>query len=300
MNFLQFNRQFPTELKCIEHFIKIRYGEKIVCPVCGKSHNVYHTPSRPKNAYCNHCQFNFSIFKNTIFEKSDTDLRIWFYAVMQLLNGKKGISALQLQRDTGITYKTAWRILHQIRKAMGHTENDKIFDAIVEIDETYIGGKPRKGNNDGEPTKRGRGTRKTPIVGVKHRTSKAVYATIAMPDKNGKKLTGRQLFKILDKVCQPNTAVMTDDFGGYNFLDRNRDYIHLRVNHSMGQYSAGNGVHTNGIESFWALLKRGIYGMYHKVSLKYMQRYIDEFCWRFNNNFNDNKFDSLLSICVVK
>jgi hypothetical protein len=126
---------------------------------------------------------------------------------MQILNGRKGISSLQLQRDTVINRKTAYRILKQIRLAMGTAQADKIFDAIVEIDETYIGGKPRKGGG-----KRGRGTSKTPVVGIKARNDKQVYAVVALPNEQGQKLTGKQLLVILNKVCAKETIVISDDF----------------------------------------------------------------------------------------
>ena len=131
------------------------------------------------------CLRDFSIFTNTIFEKSSTDLRKWFTAIKCMLNGKKGISALQLQREIDVTYKTAWRMLRQIRNAMGNTENEKIFTAIVEIDETYVGGKPRKQSKQAkdksskdkdDKNKRGRGTSKTPVIGLKERNSSKVYA----------------------------------------------------------------------------------------------------------------------------
>ncbi|MCL2520263.1 MAG: IS1595 family transposase [Spirochaetaceae bacterium] len=307
MTLFNFNTLFTNEQDCINHFVKLKYPNGLICPKCSTSEKVYRV-ANPKMAICSNCASQFSFFTGTIFEKSNTDLRIWFYAIMQMLNAKKGISAKQLQRDTGVTYKTAWRILHKIREAMGNTTNDKLFEAIVEIDETYIGGKPRKknkGNDDDNPpkvappkNKRGRGTKKTPVVGVKERNSKQVYAVVAMPDKDGKKLSGKQLFNILDKVCKADTTVITDDFRSYNILDKqNSPFIHLTVNHSIGQFSDSKGTHTNGIESFWAVLKRGIYGMYHSISLKYMQKYINEFCFRANNRENKNAFNTLLGLC---
>jgi len=236
----------------------------------------------------------FSPFKDTIFEKSSTDLRKWFYAIHLFLNGKKGISGLQLQREIGVTYKTAWRMLQQIRIAMGNAEQKEFFDTIVEIDETYVGGKPRKRNkkndddndNTPDPPKRGRGTKKTPVVGVIDRENKQVYAKIAMPNKDGKKLTAKQLIDILKTVSKQenNNTIITDEFRGYDPLTKN-NFVHLRVDHSQA-FTEGD-IHTNNIESFWATLKRGIYGIYHHISVKYMQRYVDEFCFRYNNREKD-------------
>ena len=210
---------------------------------------------------------------------------------------------MQHQREIGVTYKTAWRMLKQIRSAMGNTDMTKTFEAMVEIDEAYIGGKPRKANNQTHGTaKRGKGTKKTPVIGVKERSTNRVYAKVAFPDKNGKKLTGKQLFNVLDTVCKDKTTVFTDDYCGYGFLDdetRNpRKYVHIVVNHSVGQFSAAPGINTNGIESFWAILKRGILGIYHHVSVKYLQNYVNEFCFR-QNNHGDFAFDSLLKQAIA-
>lgn len=300
MTIFELLKKFPTENSIIEYFIRARYGETVICPHCGHVIEVKNRNDRPKLFNCRFCKNTFSIFKGTIFEKSDSDLRKWFYAIHLFLNDKKGISAKQLQREIGVTYKTAWRMLHKIREAMSNTDMSKTFEAIVEIDETYIGGKPRKRNGDSVPSKRGRGTNKTPVVGVKERSSNKVYAQVAIPNKKGQKLTGKQLFKILDKVCKDNTTVMTDDFSGYNFLDRENvnKYVRLTVNHSSGQFYAGNGIHTNGIESFWSVLKRGIYGTYHHVSMKYLQNYVNEFCFRQNHRKDGNVFDMLVTQCI--
>ena len=305
MNFLEFSKLFPTEESIIDYIIHNVYHDEIKCPHCGKSHKIYrehNEKARMKVLHCGNCNYSLSIFKGTIFEKSDTDLRKWFYAINLALVSKKGISALQLKREIGVTYKTAWRMMKQIRTAMGNAENNQLFEALVEIDETYVGGKPRKDNHNDQDddtpktsNKRGRGTRKTPVVGVKERNSNRVYAQVALPNKEGKCLSGKQLFKILDKVCKDSTTVMTDDFRGYNFLDHknSRNFVRISVNHSMGEFSKGNGIHTNGIESFWAVLKRGVYGIYHHISVKYMQKYIDEFCFR-SNNRKDDAFETLV------
>ena len=250
---------------------------------------MYQEHERRKVFSCNGCKSTFSPFKDTIFEKSCTDLRKWFYAIHLFLNGKKGISGLQLQREIGVTYKTAWRMLHQIRIAMGNAEQKQFFDTIVEMDETYVGGKPRKKNrkdDDEPPNKRGRGTKKTPIVGTVDRKNKQVYARVAMPNKEGKKLTAKQLMEILKVVSKQenNNTVMTDEFKGYDPLTKN-NFIHLRVDHQKA-FVDGD-IHVNGMESFWATLKRGIYGIYHHISVKYMQRYINEFSFRYNNREND-------------
>ncbi len=186
---------------------------------------------------------------------------------------------------------------------MGNDKSTQLFEAIVEVDETYVGGKPRLG--DSQEHKRSRGTRKTPVVGIKERTSSKVVAKVAMPNKQGKKLSGKQLLELLDKVVKTKSVVVTDDFKSYGILDRkvNREnmseYYHFVVNHSLKEFSKGNGIHTNGIESFWALLKRGVYGTYHHVSVKYLQNYVNEFCFRQNNKDNPIIFEELIGRCVL-
>lgn len=282
-------KKFPNEKAVVNYYVKVRYGNQVSCNHCG-SIKVYQREKNIKVFDCNDCHNTFSPFKGTIFEKSSTDLRKWMYAIHLFLNGKKGISGLQLKREIGVTYKCAWRMLQQIRLAMGNAEQSVFVDTIVEIDETYIGGKPRKSNkhDDNEPknNKRGRGTSKKPVVGVVDRENKKIYAKVAMPDNNGKKLTGKQLLNILRTVCKKdgNNTVITDEFTGYNALAKH-DLIHLRINHQE-MFSDGF-AHTNNVESFWATLKRGVYGIYHHVSLEYLQNYVDEFCFRYNNRDTD-------------
>ena len=296
MTFMELMEKFPTEKAVIGYFLKVRYPSGVCCNHCG-SVKVYQENNYPKVFHCNDCVNSFSPFKHTIFEKSSTDLRKWMYAIHLFLNAKKGISAMQLQREIGVTYKTAWRMLHQIRKAMGNVDNPEFINTIVEIDETYIGGKPRKENkrddddNDGGG-KRGRGTSKTPIVGVVDRKGKKVYAKIAMPNAEGKKLTARQLVDVLKTVskAENNNTIMTDEFRGYSPLSRS-GYVHMRVDHTKA-FVDGN-THTNNIESFWSTLKRGVYGIYHHVSVKHMQQYVNEFCFRYNNR-NQDMFNLVL------
>jgi len=296
MTFMDLIKKFPTEESVTNHFLTIRYPNGVACNHCG-SVKVYQETKHQKIFHCNDCNNNFSPFKDTIFEKSSTDLRKWMYAIHMFLNGKKGISGLQLQREIGVTYKTAWRMLQQIRLAMGNAESKEFFDTIVEIDETYVGGKPGKGNKDKDdddhdgtgtptPNKRGRGTKKTPVVGVIDRNNKKVFAKVALPNNKGQKLTAKQVIDILKTVSKQenNNTIMTDEFRSYDPLTRN-NFIHLRIDHSKA-FSDGE-IHTNNIESFWAILKRAVYGIYHHISVDYMQRYVDEFCFRYNNRDKD-------------
>ncbi len=296
MNFFEFLEKFPTEGAVIKHFITIRYGEKVKCNHCNCTEKVYNMSKTPKNFICYNCNNTFSVFKDTIFEHSSTDLRKWFYAIHLFLNGKKGISGYQLQREIAVTYKTAWRMLKQIRIAMGNKENPDFINAIVEIDETYVGGKPRKENSKDDndnienKPKRGRGTKKEVVIGCIDRVNKIVFAKVGQKNKEGKKLTGKQLLDVLNQEVKQKGTIITDEFKGYNILDKKINHIHLKVDHTKA-FVSKNGVHTNNIESFWATLKRGITGIYHHISADYLQSYVNEFCFRYNNRENDKMFD---------
>lgn len=166
MNYFEFTKRFPTENAAIDFIVETKYRDGYVCPKCECVHKkIYRQNYNRRNIYCNNCHSEFSALTGTIFENTHLDIRMWLYAINLVLIARKGVSALQLQRELGMgSYRSAWRMLHQIRKAIGKEEYKEAFEAIVEIDETYVGGKPRKHNNhdDDENGKRGRGTSKTP------------------------------------------------------------------------------------------------------------------------------------------
>lgn len=298
MNILQLISKFPTHEACIEHLEAVKWNNKPVCPYCGslttykKSNELRHT--------CKDCQASFSVTVGTIFHNSHVDLQKWFILIALMLNAKKGLSACQAARDLGMRRPTVWSMMHRIRKAMG-TDEAKLLSGIVEMDETYVGGKPRKESKDKDddgnyPTnKRGRGTKKECVVGMVERDGK-----VKAKHMNNKKLKGIDLQELVRKnVDTNNSTLITDEFRAYS---RMYNLIqHLQVNHqkefSRNDIKHGK-IHTNTIESFWALLKRGIIGQFHKVSAKYLHRYIDEFCFRYNLRKNDLIFESLLIQCL--
>jgi transposase-like protein len=305
MSLLQYLKKFPNEKAAIDYFLDLRYKGNLTCPHCGTAVSIYRYRERPKFFQCSNCHNTFSPFKDTIFAKTHIDLRWRFFIIKLFLNSRKGIAACTVERELGVTYKTAWRMLQQIRRAMMNEETEKQFEIFVEVDETYIGGKPRKPNaildKDGNvvvktrpPLKRGRGINKIPVVDIKERSTTKVYVKLMTPDEKNKSLTGKQLLNVIKEVCREGTIIATDDFGGYKILDKKRQqkiYGHVTVNHSKGQYYAGNGIHTNGIENFWSILKRGIIGIYHHISKKYLQKYLDEFAFRQNTRLDTGMFD---------
>jgi transposase-like protein len=328
----EFDSRFPNEKTAIDWFIDMRYNGNLVCPHCGATVSIYRERARLKVFHCSQCNNSFSPIKGTIFEKTHSEIRKWFKVIKNLLNDRAGYSACHVQRDvarvvitrnviTGdvtkkfnpITYKSAWRMLQQIRIAMANREIEQIFEATFEVDETYVGGKPKKtnaildekGNVISKPkikNKRGRGTKKIPVVGIKERETGHVYAKVMLPDKEGKKLSGKQLLDVIIKTCKKNTVINTDEFRSYGILNskENKDkYIHVTVNHSKGQYVTSNGVHTNGIENFWSVVKNGVRGVYHHISVKYLQRYVDEYSFKQNTRLDSGMFNVLLSQCVL-
>jgi transposase-like protein len=301
MNYKEFLKKFPDDKSAIDYFVSIRFPEGVTCPKCHEK-EVKQRKENLKFYHCRFCNYSFSVFKDTIFEKTTTDLQKWFYAIHLFLNAKKGISAKQLQREIGVTYKTAWRILHQIRKAMAEENPQGFYEAIIEIDETYVGGKPRKGNNKDDDNlpknKPGRGTNKTPVIGIVSRTDKKVYAKVCLPNRKGKKLTGLQILMIFDKIVKSQkNIVITDEFRSYKWLTKLTNIVHFQIDHRFS-YADGD-IHTNTIESFWAIVKRSVYGIYHRISVKYLQAYINEMTFRWNHREIDSSFDLVLRNAII-
>jgi len=282
-NIVSIYKRFPTADDCLSHIETVRWKGRPMCPYC--------TSDRATKAktdwryHCNACNTSFSVTVNTIFHHTHLDLQKWFLAIALILNAKKGISARQLARDIEVNRNTAWYLGMRIRRAMLDVGERELLTGIVEMDETYIGGKPRKG---GPPLKRGRGTKKQPVVGMIERGGK-VRAQMAKRDSG---LSAKSLSKLVRQNVDIATAtIYTDEHAGYLRLS---DFVnHGVINHKVW-YVDGD-CHTNSIESFWALLKRGIVGQYHKVSLRHLPQYINEFCYRFNNRKRADVFD--LTIC---
>lgn len=283
-----FNSEFPTDDACMEHIKQARWPDGITtCDKCHVDRKHYRVTGRTAYA-CDHCGNHIYPLAGTIFEKSTTSLRLWFYAMYLMGSTRCGVSAKQIQRETGVTYKTAWRMFKQIRTLM--SEEVQLEGSSVEMDETYVGGKRRvgyRGPGSGTGRKVTGPNAKVCVVGMVERKGR-VKAMIA-DNASGKTLKGIAREHIL-----PASIVYTDEWSGYRGIDKVNGYEHRRVNHSAGVYVLGD-AHTNTIEGFWSLLKRGIGGVYHSVSKKYLQSYLDEYTFRYNRRSEGQPmFTSLL------
>ena len=286
MNLREVHANFATDEQCLQYIEAMRWPDGVVrCPVCGaKDAKKVERKATSKNKrgwfyLCSEpsCRNQFSPTAGTIFHDTHLPLIVWFQAIALMLNAKKGISAKQLQRDLGIGgYKTAWYLNHRIREVMSQGDIPKL-GGIVEIDETYIGGKQKgKGVYYGKKQKQ-------PVVGLRQRKGPLRF----IHTKDAKAAT---LKAIIAEHINPDDVelYMTDDSSAaYSAL--NATGKHRVIRHNIGSYVDGI-IHTNTVESAFSLLKRGIVGNFHKVSIKHLQRYLDEFAYRFNRRKDDGAF----------
>jgi transposase-like protein len=263
---------FPDEQACVEQLKAIRWQDGEFCPHCGDN-RVYHFSDR-KTFKCGACRKRFSIKVGTIFEDTKLPLRKWFMAVWLITNHPKGVASTTLAKDLKITQKSAWFVLHRLRHAARTQSFNAPLKGTVEADTTFVGGKEknkhakdRKGGTQG-------GAGKAVVLGILERDGELRAGHVA--DTKGSTLKG-----IVRGNVAPGAAVMTDEDRSFKGL--NKTHLHLAVNHSAGEYvRMGGFVHTNSIESVWALLKRQIIGIHHWVSPKHLDRYVQEMAWRFN------------------
>jgi hypothetical protein len=289
MSIAQFEAAFPDEEACDRYLIARRWPEGVHCPRCGNT-DLYDASSyKPFHWQCRECApqgYRFSTITGTIFENTNKDLRDWFRVAHLMLASKKGMSALQIQRVMGFgSYKTAWYMCHRIRAALIQKDMDKL-GGIVEVDETFIGGKAI--NKHGGRRGIGRGpVGKTPIIGAVSRKGNVVARVLWGISADDAQAFVREV--VSDKV----SLLATDESRIYGGLT---EYPHKRAHHAAGKYVIG-AVHTNTIEGFWSIFKRGIVGSFHKVSRKYMPLYVAEFQFRYNNRANADIFGQAIAGC---
>jgi transposase-like protein len=294
-NLIELLTYFKDEKVCARYLEKLRWEKKnYTCPYDGCHHDKVFKYSNGKVYKCSKCQRQFSIRVGTIFEGSKISLKKWFAAIYLVTSHKKGISSAQLAKDVGVTQKTAWFMLHRIRKALGlHQSGDKL-DGICEADETYIGGLEKNKHL------------KNKVKGTQGRSTKTKIIVAGVLERGGelraKKLEATNV-KTLGKYVTDNvkegSRINTDEWLGYKNLHKIFD--HRVVNHKSHQYVDGD-VHTNTLEGFWAMLKRGIRGVYHNMSARHIQNYIDEFVFRYNTRGKSeyHRFNMVLSKSNVR
>jgi transposase-like protein len=295
MNLIELFQSFKTQEQALEYLEKIRWKGRPVCPYC-KDERVYRHASgdRAEQRWqCQECHRAFAVTVGTIFHGTHMPLKNWFLVLGLMLNAKKSASAYQIARDLGMRRPTVWSMMHRIRAAMASDPaQNTLLHGIVEADETYVGGKPRKGNrrDDDTPNKRGRGTKKVAVVGVAERGGRV----IARPAKPGD-LSAKKLSKFISECVDMSASLLiTDDFSSYRGMSKMMR--HATINHDVA-YADGH-IHTNSIEGFWALVKRAWYGSHHHYSRKYMPLYISEACYKFNKRGQADTFDGMIATMV--
>jgi transposase len=275
-----FNAKYPNEDACLNEIFGNRYGSLKDCPECHKRTNFYRVAGR-KCWACQFCSYQLHPLSGTIFHKSETSLKTWFFAIFLFANSKNGVSAMEIMRQTGVTYKTAWRMARQIRKLFEQPKTP--LKNTVEIDETFMGGKKEGGYG---------GSKMRPVIGAVERGSQVRAKAIPV------KWTSTVMPFVRQNV-DVKATVYTDDWPGYRRRLPKAGYSHSSVRHSRKEYARGI-VHTNTIEGFWSQLKRGIDGTYHHVSPYYLQSYVDEFAYRYNSRFSMKPVFSSMISAVAK
>lgn len=288
----QFRQDFPDDDACLDKIFKLRYENVSQCPNCD-NHVEFRRITTRKCYQCPKCYHQLYPCKGTIFESTKLPLIYWFYAIYLFTVSKNGVSGYELQRQLGVTYKTAWRMLKQIR-VLCASDSVEFLSGTVELDETFVGGKNKNRHAD-KKVKHSQGRSfkdKTPVFGIYHRETKKVKA-FAIPDTKR-----RTIEPIIYKHIDTDVTIMSDEWFAYSNLSRS--YNHEFVDHSRGEYVRGN-VTTNRIENIWSVFKRTINGSYIHVSRKYLQLYADECCFRINHrNSEIPVFHSLLNLLSVE
>jgi len=284
MSALKTAKKFRSQQECLDFLEKRRWKDGVKCAYCKSSNVSKHTEEGQTSRFqCSSCRKSFSVLVGTIFEASKLSLLKWFMAISLMVEAKKGISALQLSRHLDVNYKTAWSISHKIRKAMKEN-NQELFAGIVQMDETYI--KTKKDDDDKMDGGSKKKLNNTPVVAMSNDGK-----ITAMKVDN---IQGKTLLDIALSKAQIGSTFHTDS--SFAYASFKEFFNHQKVKHAV-EFVSKNKVHTNGVETFWSLLKRGIRGNFHHISKKYLQDYINEFQFRFNRRAFKSEviFDDILN-----
>jgi transposase-like protein len=287
INLVTLVEKFKDEDACRQYLEVLRWPDGVVCPKCS---SISISRVIERNQFdCNQCRYQFSVTAHTAFHQTRIPLWKWFLVAYMMIESKKGVSANQIKRTIGVTYKTAWYLCHRIRNAMDIDIVD-LLEGIVEVDESYVGGKRKNMHKSKRKALKGRGTTgKTMVVGATERGGQTRLMV-------GKHADRKTLHGFIRGTVAPETEmIVTDEWPAYDGIE-DEDTRHETVSHSKDEWVRGD-VHTQTVESVWSLLKRSIVGSYHKVSAKHLDAYLDELEWRFNNRDNPYLFrDTLLRL----
>ena len=294
MNLLTVFQRFPDQEACIEHLEHIRFGAEPFCPLCGSLHVARKADGdRIGRWTCHACKGSFNVLSGPIFQKTRIPLQKRFLGIGLMVNAKKSLSSYQLARDLELTQPTALYMQERIRASMA-TEERELLQGVIEADETYIVGKPRKCNkrDDDTPNPRGRGTKKTPVIGAVERGGRVVAQVAAGKDD----LTGPGILKFIkEHVDTDGSLLITDEDKAYNAVNP----IMRRAVIKHAEQCADGATHTNTIEGFWSLVKRAWFGSHHHYTKKYLPLYLVKSCWKYNNRNNDNAFGTFLQCAMA-
>ena len=296
MNIFEIMERFPTQESCVEFLENIRFKDGAYCPLCGSTNVARRNDSHNHIGRwnCHDCKSTFKAVQGTVFHGTKIQLQKWFLAITIIANAKKSLSSCQLARNLNLNQKSAWYMMQRIRAEMA-SKNDILLQGVIEADETYIGGKPRKPNkrdDDDKPENqnpRGRGTKKSAVIGAVERGGNVVA-------KSQDDLTGKGILNfIMDSIKPDESVLITDEYQAYNAAN---NFVKREIIKHQERYVDGH-IHTNTIEGFWGLLKRAWYGQHHHYRKQFLPLYVAEACYKYNHRKTENVFDHFIHGCFA-